>query len=69
MPILHESVIRPSKEHVMNKEKCNCYDLNLTLLLLCLALILQALPARSAAFCPRTPQLPGTEQTLAPTPA
>lgn len=53
----------------MNKEKSNCFDLNLTLLLLCLALILQAFPARSATFCPRTPQMPDAEQTLDHKPA
>jgi len=38
----------------MNKTKPSCYDLNLTLLLLCLAVILQAFPARSAGFTPHT---------------
>ena len=38
----------------MNKTKTDYFNLNLTLLLLCLALILQALPAHSANFCAPT---------------
>ena len=48
----------------MNQTKTDYFNLNLTLLLICLALILQALPARSADFCPTTHPLPATERPL-----
>ena len=49
---------------IMNTTKNNCYELNLTLLLICLALILQALPARSSEFCPQTQNLPEANLSL-----
>ena len=48
----------------MNKTKTDYFNLNLTLLLLCLALILQALPARSAEFRPQTQSLPEASLAL-----